>query len=118
MAGVAKLEEAAGQKQRELMESMRGSFQPGGDRDAMRDVFEKMQAEREKIGKQTETEVMAMMSDDQKTKLEELKGKPFDLDMRQLMMGRGGFGGGPPGGGAAGGGRGGRNRPPGENEAI
>ena len=65
----------------------------GGGREAMQ---EKMTAARTKS---TEA-AMAVLSDDQKKMIEELKGAKFELDMRALF---GGGRGGPPGGGGGGG---------------
>ena len=61
---------------------------------------------------------MAVLTDEQKKTIDELKGARFELDMRALFMGGRGGNGGPPGGDGGGrqrgdgGGRG--NRPPAE----
>ena len=106
-------ETAARDEMQKMMEDTRASFQggrgpgaPGGAPgaggppagfDAMR---EKMEAARKK----TSDAAMAVLTDAQKTQLEELKGAAFEIDMRALMGGRGGFGG--PGGPGGPGGRG------------
>ena len=70
---------------------------------------EKMTAARAKSAEAA----LAVLTDEQKKTIDELKGAKFELDMRALMGGRGG----PPGGGTRGadGGKGGRGtRPPAE----
>ena len=62
-----------------------------GDREALR---EKGQT----IRQETEQKALAVLTADQKTKLEDMKGKKFEIDPALLRGGRGGFGGG--GGGA------------------
>lgn len=102
-------ETAARDEMQKMMEDMRASFQggrgpgapgaggPPAGFDAMR---EKMEAARKK----SSDAAMAVLTDAQKTQLEELKGAAFEIDMRALMGGRGGFGG--PGGPGGPGGRG------------
>lgn len=91
-----------------------GGAQPGGGPGAgFAAMQEKMAAAR---AKSTEA-MMAVLTEEQKKTIEELKGPKFELDMRSLFGGgRGGPPGGAPGGGGrprgAGGGRG--NRPPAE----
>lgn len=112
-------ETAARDEMQKMMEDMRASFQggrgpgaPGGAPgaggppagfDAMR---EKMEAARKKAS----DAAMAVLTDAQKTQLEELKGAAFEIDMRALMGGRGGFGGPGGPGGRGPGGDGGRPR--------
>ena len=105
---IAKLDEA----QKVLDEERQKAFQDafagggggqGGDREAMRARMTEMMAAMQK--KSTEA-AMAVLTDDQKKALEEMKGAAFELTMRDFMGGRG-FGG-PPGGGGRGG------RPPAE----
>ncbi|MBL8815868.1 MAG: Spy/CpxP family protein refolding chaperone [Planctomyces sp.] len=105
-AKLTSVEEAANAKRDEAMAAMRENFTPGGDREQMREMMEKMQAEGEKRQKETETEAMAVLTDEQKSTLEGLKGKTVELDARMLRgggFGGGGFGGpGGPGGGFGG----------------
>lgn len=100
----------------ELMEEMRSAMGElfgggGGDRSAI-------QAKMDEFRKKGEEKYMSILTDDQKKKLEELKGAEFKLSPEEL--GRGMFGGGRggpggPGGPGAGGpgGRGGRGQRPG-----
>lgn len=114
-------ETVAREEMQKMMEDMRASFQggrgqgapggaPGAGFEAMR---EKMEAARRK----TSDSAMAVLTDAQKSQLEELKGAAFEVDMRAMMGGRGGFGGpaGPggrgPGGPGGDGGRGPGGRP-------
>lgn len=114
---VAKLDEAekaAAADMMKMFEEMRaagGGGQPGGGggREAFAAMQEKMTAAR---AKSTEA-AMAVLTDEQKKTIEELKGAKFELDMRALMGGRGGPGG--DGGGRPRGDGGGRGtRPPAE----
>ena len=128
---IAKLDEAekaAAAEMTKMFEEMRaagggggggGGGNPGaggGPGAGFQQMQEKMTAARTKA---TES-AMAVLSDDQKKTLDELKGAKFELDMRALMGGRGGFGG--PGGGQGGqgggrpprGGNAGGTRPPAE----
>ena len=108
---VAKLDEAeasAQEEMRKMMEEMRGAFQggrPGGqgapDAPAAPNGFEAMREKMEAARKKTSESAMAVLTDSQKTQLEEMKGAAFEIDMRAMMGGRGGFGG--PGGGGPGG---------------
>ncbi len=124
---VSKLDEAEKAATADMMkmfEDMRAAGggpggQPGGapggagGREGFAAMQEKMTAARAKSAEAA----LAVLTDDQKKTIEELKGAKFELDMRALMGGRGGNGG-PPGGDGggrqrgAGGGRG--NRPPAE----
>lgn len=98
-AKLTSVEEAANKKREEAMAAMRENFTPGGDREQMREMMEKMQAEGEKRQKETEAEAMAVLTDEQKKTLEGLTGKVVELDAR-MLRGGGGFGG--PGGGFGG----------------
>ncbi len=115
---IAKLDEAQKvldeERQKAFQDAFAGGGGQGGDRDAMRAKMTEMMAAMQK--KSTEA-AMAVLTDDQKKSLEEMKGAAFELTMRDFMGGRG-FGG-PPGGGGGrgeGGGRGGNGggRPPAE----
>jgi hypothetical protein len=125
VAKLTEAEDAAGAEMRKMFEDMRangpgpggppgqggppGAGGPGGPGGG----FERMQKVMEEARKKSTEAAMAVLTDDQKTKIEEMKGPAFELDPRALM-GRGfggGFGGpGGPGGpgGGPGGGRGGR----------
>jgi len=113
---VAKLDEAEKAATADMMkmfEEMRaagGGGQPGGGGGAgFAAMQEKMTAARAKSAEAA----LAVLTDEQKKTIDELKGAKFELDMRALMGGRGG----PPGGGTRGadGGKGGRGtRPPAE----
>jgi Spy/CpxP family protein refolding chaperone len=89
---------AMGEKMGELRDS-------GASRDEMRKG-------REQITKEGEKKVMVVLSDDQKTKLDKMKGKELKIPDSELRMfgGRGGRGG--RGGQGGGGGGGGGNPPP------
>ncbi|MEP3481263.1 MAG: Spy/CpxP family protein refolding chaperone [Fuerstiella sp.] len=91
----------------------RRSDDDGGERPDPRAMMDEMRKKSEDSRKETETELMAVLTDSQKSKIEEMKGQPFELDTRSLLGGRGGRGGADGGGrggrgGAEGGGRGGR----------
>ena len=118
---VAKLDEAEKAATADMMkmfEEMRaagggggGQFGGGGGA-GFAAMQEKMTAAR---AKSTEA-ALAVLTDEQKKMIDELKGAKFELDMRALMGGRGGNGG-PPGGGGGrqrGAGGGGGTRPPAE----
>lgn len=99
-------EKAAGAEMQKMFEEMRatgggeGAGGPGGN-------FEGMRTKMEEMRKKNTFAVMALLTDDQKTTLDGLKGDAFEMDMRSLMGGgRGGEGGG--------GGRGRGGRPPAE----
>jgi Spy/CpxP family protein refolding chaperone len=83
------------------------------DETARRERFQKMQEQMQKLNEDRDTKLMAVLTDEQKAKFEELKGKPFDVSQ---LRGRGFGGPGGPGGGGRGGpgGRPGgpRERPP------
>lgn len=67
-----------------MRERMMDAFSSGGgDRDAMREIFNEVRAEIEK-------EMLDVFSDDQKKKLEELKGEAFEMPEGALRGGRGG----------------------------
>ena len=115
VARLDEAEKAATADMMKMFEEMRaagGGGQPGGGGAGFAAMQEKMTAAR---AKSTEA-ALAVLTDDQKKTIAELKGAKFELDMRALMGGRGGNGG-PPGGGGgrprgADGGRG--TRPPAE----
>jgi hypothetical protein len=123
---IAKLDAAetsARDEMQKMMEEMRASFQggrgpgaPGGGAPGAGGPpagFEAMREKMEAARKKTSDAAMAVLTDAQKTQLEELKGAAFEIDMRAMMGGRGGFGGpgGPGGPGGDGGrGQGGRTR--------
>ncbi len=83
---------------RDAMSEIRDAFQ-AGDRDGMREKMTEIQAD---IAKQS----VAILTESQRTQLDEMKGEPFELSEEDQTAMRGGRGG--RGGGAAGGGRGGR----------
>ena len=133
--GLEEIEESVREAQEKMREEMRANFQRGrgdggngrGD-GGNRPDFTQMRERAEAARKETETKVLAVLTDSQKSKLEEMKGKPFELDPRELMSGRGGFGG---PGGQGGRGRdnwqgqgqgndngGGRRRPAAESDSI
>lgn len=117
---VTKLDEAektAAADMMKMFEEMRavgGGGPPGGGGAGFAAMQEKMTAARAKSAEAA----LAVLTDEQKKTIDELKGARFELDMRALFMGGRGGNGGPPGG--DGGGRqrgdgGGRaNRPPAE----
>lgn len=114
LAKLDEAEKAAAADMAKMFEEMRaagGGRPPGGQPGAgggFAAMQEKMTAAR---AKSTEA-VMAVLTEEQKKTIEELKGPKFELDMRSMF---GGGRGGPPGGGrqrGEGGGRG--NRPPAE----
>lgn len=113
---VGKLKEIETKAQEDIqkmMEEMRANFQPGGGGPGG-GGFEGMREKMETGRKAVTDSAMAVLTDAQKSKLEEMKGAAFEMDARSLMGGRGGFGGGGPGGPGGGpggqGGRGGRGQ--------
>jgi hypothetical protein len=85
----------------ERRESARSAI-AGGDREAMREQFEKMRQE-------TMDQALAVLTAEQKTKLDEMKGMPIEIDLRSIMdAGRGR--------GSDGGERTGRRRDPSERD--
>ena len=107
---VAKLDEAektAGADMQKMFEEMRaagGGGAPGGGGPG----GEAMRAKMDEMRKKSTESALAVLSPEQKTTLDGLKGAAFELDMRALMGGRG-FG-----GQAGGGSRGRGGRPPAE----
>ena len=103
----AKLDEADKaneEAQGKFRDEMRGN---GGERPD----FEAIRAKMETLRKESDERVMAVLTGTQKTKMEEMKGKPFEIDPRALMRGGFGGGGGRGGQGGPGGGRGGQGGP-------
>ncbi len=90
-----KLKDIADDAQQKRMELI--SAGPPADQQEMQDRMQKGQ----KIRSEQKDKAMAVLTADQKDKLEKLQGKKFELDMSQLMPrgGFGGFGGGAPKGG-------------------
>ena len=91
-----------GNKQREMFQAM---FAGGGGGDR-----EEMQKKMAELGTTRDKAINDTLTDDQKTKFKDLKGKEFDVASLR-PQGRGGFGGGFGGGGGGGGAGGGRGRP-------
>lgn len=93
---------AADDDRRKMFEEMRAS---GGGRDS----FEAMRAKFDEARKKSDDKVLAVLTDEQKKKFDEMKGKPLEVDRRALFAGgRGGQPGGGRGGDRGqGGGRGG-----------
>jgi len=129
VATLKSVQEEISERQQEMRDRMREAFQNGGGGGGGGADFEAMRAEGEKMRTLATEKAMAVLTADQSKKLNELKGSPFELDMRQLFgggRGGGGFGGGQPGGGRGfgggeGGGRGrggnrGGNRPPADDD--
>ena len=117
VARLDEAEKAATADMMKMFEEMRaagGGGQPGGGQlggsggAGFAAMQEKMTAARAKSAEAA----LAVLTDEQKKTIDELKGAKFELDMRALMGGRGGNGGPPGGGGRSGGGRG--TRPPAE----
>ena len=100
-ADLQKIEEARSNAFAEMRQNMMSGG--GGDRSAMMEKIQEMRASVDKS-------IMEMLTEEQAARFQTLKGEPFELDMRELMMGgRGGRGGqGGPGGRPGGGGAGGR----------
>ena len=85
-----KIAEEVGTQMRERMESFRGrgGDREEGDRDreGMRERMQQMREEMEKVRKEVEQKAMGVLTADQKKKLGEMMGKPFELD--RSAMGR------------------------------
>ena len=84
---IRELLEAQGEKSREAFSSAEGEG---------RERFAAAREKLEEIRKETETQVVAVLTDDQKQQWKEMTGKPFEFDRSQLRFGFGGRG---PGGG-------------------
>lgn len=97
-------EKSLQEAQQKLREEMFANFRrgEGGERPDFTAIREKFEAAR----KDGEAKILAVLNDEQKKKLNELKGEPMELDMRSFQ--RGGFSGGRGGEGRGGEGRGGR----------
>jgi hypothetical protein len=68
-----------------------GRQRGGGDREEMMKRFEEMRKKTAEVTKETETLVMAVLTDAQKKQFEEMKGEKFELDIRAAFArGRGG----------------------------
>ncbi len=96
-------EKAAGAEMQKMFEEMRANG--GGGAGGRGGNFEAMRTRMEEMRKKNTDAVMALLTDDQKTTLDSLKGDAFEMDMRSLMGG---------GRGGEGGGRGRGGRPPAE----
>jgi hypothetical protein len=94
----------AQEAQTKMREEMRAAFSGGGGGD-FRGMMEKVQKASKDRQKKVDDKAMAMLTDEQKKMMTEMKGKEFKFPENQ--RGRGGFGGGR-GGRDGGGGRGGR----------
>jgi hypothetical protein len=85
------------EKGQELFSGVRELFQ-GGDREkaqaAMQEIREKMTA----MQKETEKNILAVLTDSQKKEFEKMKGKPVEISPEELRPSRGGQGGQRPGG--------------------
>ena len=111
VAKLTEAEEAAAAEMQKTFEEMRAAGGGGGGGGGFEGMREKMEA----VRKKTTEAAMALLTDVQKTSIEEMKGAAFELDMMSLMGGRGGPGGGrggPGGGGGRPGGGGRGTRPP------
>lgn len=96
---LSRLDEARQSIQSTMREKMQELFQ-SGDRDGMRAAFGKLRAE-------AEQKLFDVLTSEQKSQLEKMKGEPFDLPEQGFGFGRGGPGGVP---GGPGGRRGDRRR--------
>ena len=98
---IEKVEEDGSAARRKMFQN--GGFGGGGERPDFTKIRE-MMAEAQK---ETEKNVMAVVTDEQKVILASMKGEAFEFDMRALQRGggRGGFGGGDRGRGEGGGDR-------------
>jgi hypothetical protein len=78
--------------------------------------FEEIREKTEKLRKDAETSVLAMLTKEQSESFTKLKGQPFALDRQSLFRGGRGGRGGPGGGGGGGEGGGQRRRPPSDGD--
>ena len=96
--------------QEEMAQAREEIFSAG--RDAGPDGFAQIREKSQALQEKTDGQLMAVLTDAQKTAFSEMKGKPFEFD-RSAMFGGGQRGqGGRPGAGGPGGGAGGNRRPP------
>ncbi len=105
---IAKLAEARESVQAKMREKMQELFQ-SGDRDAMREAFGKMRTE-------VEEELFGVLTDDQRSQFNEMKGEPFKMPEQAFGGGGRGRGPGGPGGFGGPGGRRGGGRPESDGE--
>lgn len=101
-----KLQEVADSSMNDMREKMREIFQGGGG------DFSKLGEIMTKVRKETEENMLVILTDKQKEKLDELKGKPFELPQDALRSRFGGRG-----GSRGGSSEGRRRRPPVEEDA-
>lgn len=106
--GVEDAFKSADDDRRKMFEEMRAAGGAGGG-------FEGMREKMEEARKKSDAKVLAVLSDEQRKKFEEMKGKPSEIDRRALFsFGRGGQPGGGRGGDRRQGGDRGGRRPEGE----
>lgn len=100
--------------QEDAMASMRRGFGRGQEQGQGQEDLQARMEEMRKAGEERDAKLLAVLTDDQRKKFDELKGEAFDV--ASLRRGPGGFGGGRGGAGGRRGGRGGegggRERPP------
>lgn len=101
LAKLEATEEEIQEAQQKMREEMFARFRgnEGGERPDFGAIREKFEAAR----KDSEKKILAVLTEEQQKKLDELKGQPLDVDMRAFQ--RGGFGGGRGGDGRGGEGR-------------
>jgi len=94
---VAKELNVTEEQQTELREAQRSTFQSMRDaREELQDLSrEERRAKERELREEADKNLMAVLTSDQTTKFEELKGEPVDIDMSELrgFGGRGGRGG-------------------------
>lgn len=111
VAGLTKAEETIAAERQKAQEERQASGAGGGGARGPGFDPAAFQAMMKEAREKSTAAAMAVLTDAQKTSIEEMKGKAFELDIMSFMGGRGGRGG-PGGGRPGGGGRGGR--PPAE----
>lgn len=94
VAELQKADEAANEKRREMFSQMFSRNREGGrpDREEMQKLREQMQEQQQKLNQEAQASVMGVLSDEQEQVFAKATGENFELDMRSLRGGRGGFG--------------------------
>lgn len=76
---IKSLQESLDKRRQQMMDDMRSQMQDGGDRQAMRETMTAMRETMTDLSEKLEQETMAVLTDDQRKKLEEMKGAKFEF---------------------------------------
>jgi len=84
-----KYREKQGEVRKEMREMFANRDEPR-DRDEIREAFEKVREKMEQLRKEREKEMLAVLTTEQKQKLGDMKGEPFEMPAAEGRFGRGG----------------------------